>query len=104
MRNMNVWLVLAMLLPLITGFSDVPPENTEPVASQETILFHEGPLFFAPLASPKEPRTHVTWLRLNLPRDSVNIASVGFGDSFGLVRWMAGARMMPGRKPTGTPT
>ena len=59
----------------------------EPVASQETILFPEGPLFYAPLASPKEPRTHVTWLRLNLPGDSFNIGSVGFGDSFGLVRW-----------------
>lgn len=87
MRNLSVWLVLAMLLPFIAGFGDTPPENTEPVASQETILFPEGPLFYAPLASPKEPRTHLTWLRLNLPGDSFNIGSVGFGDSFGLVRW-----------------
>jgi len=87
MRNLSVWLVLAMLLPFIAGFGDAPPENTEPVASQETILFPEGPLFYAPLASPKEPRTHLTWLRLNLPGDSFNIGSVGFGDSFGLVRW-----------------
>jgi len=87
MRNFSVWLVLAMLFPFITGFGDAPPEKTEQVASQETILFPEGPLFYAPLASPKEPRTHVTWLRLNLPGDSFNIGSVGFGDSFGLVRW-----------------
>ena len=87
MQNFSVWLVLAMLLPFIAGFGDAPPENAEQVASRKTILFPEGPLFFAPLASPKEPRTHVTWLRLNLPGDSFNVGSVGFGDSFGLVRW-----------------
>ena len=87
MRNFIVLLVLVMLVPFIAGFGNSPPENTEQVASQKTILFPEGPLFFAPLASPKEPRTHVTWLRLNLPGDSFNIGSVGFGDSFGLVRW-----------------
>jgi hypothetical protein len=87
MRNFNVWLVLAMLLPLNAAFGNVPPEKTEPGASRETILFPEDPQFYAPLASPKEPRTHVTFLRLNLPGDSFNIGSVGFGDSFGLVRW-----------------
>jgi hypothetical protein len=86
MRSFNVWLILAMLLPVITGFSDATPENPAQAASQKTIIFPEGPLFFAPLASPKEPRTHVTWLHLNLPGDSFNIGSVGFGDSFGLVR------------------
>jgi len=44
-------------------------------------------VFYPSMASPKEPRTHVTYLRLNPPGDSVNIGSVGFGDSFGLVRW-----------------
>ncbi len=87
MRNFNVWLVLAMLLPLNAAFGNVPPEKTEQGASRETILFPEDPQFYAPLASPKEPRTHVTFLRLNLPGDSFNIGSVGFGDSFGLVRW-----------------
>ena len=38
------------------------------------------------MASPKEPRTHVTYLRLNLPGDSISIGSVGFGESFGMVR------------------
>ena len=87
MRNLGVWLVLAMFLTFVAGVGNASSENTEPVASQETILFPEGPLFYAPLASPKEPRTHLTWLRLNLPGDSFNIGSVGFGDSFGLVRW-----------------
>lgn len=87
MRNIGVLLALAMLLPIISGFGNAPSENTGQVPSQETILFPEGPLFYAPLASPKEPRTHVTWLRLNLPGHSFNIGSVGFGDSFGLVRW-----------------
>jgi len=87
MRNFNVWLVLAILLPFIAGFGDAQAETSEPAAIRETILFPEGPLFYAPLASPKEPRTHVTWLTLHLPGDSFNIGSVGFGDSFGLVRW-----------------
>lgn len=87
MQNICVWLVLAMFLPFMTGFGAVPPENNEQTDSRKTILFPEGPLFYAPLASPKEPRTHVTWLRLNLPGDSFNVGSVGFGDSFGLVRW-----------------
>lgn len=38
------------------------------------------------MANPRESRTHLTILRLNLPVDSINIGSVGFGGSFGLVR------------------
>jgi hypothetical protein len=59
-----------------------------PVASaRATDLFPASSLFLAPLASPREPRSHVTWLILDLPGDSLNVGSVGFGDSFGLVRW-----------------
>ena len=87
MRNFSVLLALVLLLPAFPGFAEAPPENTEQVDSQKTILFPEGPLFYAPLASPKEPRTYATWLRLNLPGDSFNIGAVGFGDSFGIVRW-----------------
>jgi len=87
MRNFFAGLFLAVFLPFILGFSDVPPDkNIEPVAVKETILFPPGQLFYAPMANPKEPRTHVTYLRLNIPGDSINIGSVGFGDSFGLVR------------------
>ncbi len=55
----------------------------------KTILFPQGQLFYPAMANPKEPRTHVTYLRLKLTGDcdSVNIGSVGFGDSFGIVRW-----------------
>ena len=87
MQFIGAWLVVALFFPFITGFVDTPPENTEQTSTQEADLFPEGPLFYAPLASPKEPRTHVTWLRLNLPGESINVGSVGFGDSFGLVRW-----------------
>jgi hypothetical protein len=86
MRNVTAWLVLAILFPVITGFAEAPPEDAEPVNGQEVVLFPQGPLFFASLASPKEPRTHVTWLRLDLPGEKIDIGSVGFGDSFGLVR------------------
>lgn len=87
MQNVRIWLVMAMFLPIITGFGEAPSESPENIENRETILFPKDPLFFAPLASPREPRTHVTWLRLNLPGKSFNTGSVGFGDSFGLVRW-----------------
>ena len=69
MRNFFVGLFLAALLPFIVGFGDVPPDkNIEQVTVKETILFPQGQLFYPPMANPKEPRTHVTYLRLNLPR------------------------------------
>ncbi|MFH1227601.1 MAG: DUF1207 domain-containing protein [Planctomycetota bacterium] len=83
-KNLGFWLVWAIVFPLSLGFGDAMPED---IAGKQTVLFPEGQLFYAPLASPKEPRSHVTWLRLNLPRESFTIGSVGFGDSFGLVRW-----------------
>ena len=86
MRNLFVGLFLAAFLPLIMGFDDLPPDKKiEPVNVKETVLFPQGQLFYPPMASPKEPRTHVTYLHLNLPGDSFNVGSVGFGDSFGLV-------------------
>ena len=60
-------------------------------AESGTVLFPQGELFKTPLANPKEPRFHVTWLKLNLDAGTFNTASVGFGESFGLVRW-AGPR------------
>jgi len=91
MRNFFVWLFLAAFLPFIVGFGDVQPDKpdkkAEPVTVTKTVLFPQDQLFYPPMASPKEPRTHVTYLRLNLPGDSFNIGSVGFGESFGLVRW-----------------
>jgi hypothetical protein len=79
---------MAAVLPFIVGFGDVTPDTyIEPISVEKTILFPQGQLFYPPMASPKEPRTHVTFLRLNLSDDNINIGSVGFGDSFGLVRW-----------------
>ncbi|MFH1031714.1 MAG: DUF1207 domain-containing protein, partial [Chloroflexota bacterium] len=88
MRNFFAKLFLTAFLPFIVGFGDVQPDkNIEQVTVKKTILFPQGLLFYPPMANPKEPRTHVTYLRLNLPVNSINIGSVGFGDSFGLVRW-----------------
>jgi hypothetical protein len=86
MRNLFVGLFLAAFFPFIVGFGEAPPDkNITQVPVKETILFPQGQLFYAPMANPREPRTHVTYLHLNLPGDSFNIGSVGFGDSFGLV-------------------
>lgn len=87
MRKFFSVLFLAAFFPFIVGFSDVPQDkNIEQVNVKDTILFPQGQLFYPSMASPKEPRTHVTYLSLKLPDDRINIGSVGFGDSFGLVR------------------
>jgi hypothetical protein len=87
MRKFFSVFFLAAFLPFIVGFSDVPQDkNIEQVNVKDTILFPPGQLFYPSMASPKEPRTHVTYLSLKLPDDRINIGSVGFGDSFGLVR------------------
>jgi hypothetical protein len=88
MRKFIAGLLLAALFPFIAGFGDMPPDqNIAPDTDQTTMLFPQDQLFYPPMASPKEPRSHATYLRLNLPGDNINIGSVGFGDSFGLVRW-----------------
>lgn len=88
MRNFFLGLFLVAFLPFIVGFDDVPPDKkTESVAVKKVVLFPQGQLFYPSMASPREPRTHVTYLRLNLSSDRFDIGSVGFGDSFGLVRW-----------------
>ena len=87
MRNFIIGLLLATVLPFVVGFDNVPPDkNIGQVTVEKNILFPQGQLFYPPMASPKEPRTHVTYLSLKLPDDRINIVSVGFGDSFGLVR------------------
>lgn len=88
MRNFFTGLLLVVFFPFMTGFDDVPQDqNTGQDTVKETLLFPEGQLFYPPMANQKEPRTHVTYLRLDLPDDGITIGSVGFGDSFGLVRW-----------------
>ncbi len=87
MRKIFEGLFLAAFFPFIVGFGDLPPDrNSEQATVKTTMLFPQGQLFYPPMADPREPRTHATYLRLNLPGDSIKIASVGFGDSFGLVR------------------
>ena len=81
-------MLLAACLPFIAGFGEVQPDkNIEQATAPKPILFPQGQLFYPPMASPKEPHTHASYLYLNLPSDSFNLGSVGFGDSFGLVRW-----------------
>jgi hypothetical protein len=88
MRNFFAGLLIAGFLPFIFGFGEVQQDKEiERIPVHETALFPQGQLFYPPMASPKEPRTHITYLSLDLPHDNVNVGSVGFGDSFGLVRF-----------------
>jgi hypothetical protein len=57
------------------------------------VLFPQDQIFCPLIADPKEARSFVSWLRgtfrsLDDPSgEGTNIASVGLGDSFGIVRW-----------------
>ncbi len=58
MRNFFIGLLLAVLLPFILGFSDVPQDkNIEQVTVNKTTLFSQGQLFYSPMANPGEPCT-----------------------------------------------
>ncbi|OGR33062.1 MAG: hypothetical protein A2005_00820 [Desulfuromonadales bacterium GWC2_61_20] len=90
--------MIVLLLPLLL-LRAVPVSAVEPVATAGAVatgllppgeskdFFPEGDIFAAPLASIKEPRFHVTWLKFNLDSGEVNVGSVSFGENFGLVRW-----------------
>jgi hypothetical protein len=58
-----------------------------PNAGRKTVAFPVGDLFTAPLADQKQPRFHTTYQRYQASFGTFDIASVGFGENFGLVRW-----------------
>ncbi|MGH9798591.1 MAG: DUF1207 domain-containing protein [Candidatus Polarisedimenticolia bacterium] len=62
-------------------------EWLEPAAGRKTIPFPVGDLFTVPLADPKQPRFHTSYQRYRLSFGSFDIAAVGFGENFGLLRW-----------------
>lgn len=59
----------------------------EPPPGRRTVRFPSGDLFMAPLADQKQPRFHTTYQRYRLDFGEFDIASVGFGETFGLARW-----------------
>jgi len=58
-----------------------------PPPGRKAVRFPGGELFAPPLADQKQPRFHTTWQRYRTDFGTFNVASVGFGESFGLVRW-----------------
>ncbi|HEU4400965.1 MAG TPA: DUF1207 domain-containing protein [Candidatus Polarisedimenticolia bacterium] len=58
-----------------------------PLAGRKSVRFPIGDLFTAPLADQKQPRFHTTYQRTRVGFGTFDIASVGFGENFGLVRW-----------------
>src|SRR6185295_7497258 len=62
----------------------------QPAPGRQTVRFPAGDLFAAPLADQKQPRFHTTWQRWHTGTGTFDIASVGFGENFGLVRWPRG--------------
>ncbi len=60
-------------------WAETPPDR-------KTVHFPSGHLFFPPLADQKQPRFHTTWQRYDSEYGYFNMASVGFGMDFGLLR------------------
>ena len=58
-----------------------------PPPGRSSIRFPVGDLFTPPIADQKQPRFHTTWQRYDADFGTFNVASVGFGENFGLVRW-----------------
>ena len=65
-------------------------EWLRPPPGRKTVRFPSGDLFTPPLADQKQPRFHTTWQRWHTDSGTFDIASVGFGENFGLVRWPRG--------------
>jgi len=65
-------------------------EWLRPPPGRKSVRFPAGDLFAAPLADQKQPRFHTTWQRWHTAPGTFDIASVGFGENFGLVRWPRG--------------
>ncbi|SLM32367.1 exported hypothetical protein [Desulfamplus magnetovallimortis] len=101
MSKVSIRIILISSLLSLLASNVYSQDNSEPGRYNKggSLLFPQGQLFYLSMASPKEPRTHITYVVLKLPDesietgngieedDSINIGSVGFGDSFGLVRW-----------------
>ena len=68
MHHFFAGLFPAAFLPFIPGFAEVPPPDL--ISSRSPFINPVSSLrasfFCPPMANPREPRTHVTYLRLNL--------------------------------------
>lgn len=65
-------------------------EWLRPSPGRRTVPFPDGDLFAGPLADQKLPRFHMTWQSWSSGNGRFHIASAGFGENFGLVRWPRG--------------
>src|SRR2546428_12899020 len=65
-------------------------EWLRPPPGRKTVRFPAGDLFAPPLADQKQPRFHTTWQRWHTAPGTFDLASGGFGEGFGLLRWPRG--------------
>lgn len=57
-------------------------------SDKDIIYFARGDLFIPPLADQKQPRFHMTYQHYNTNFGGYNIGSVGFGENFGIARYL----------------
>lgn len=55
---------------------------------RERVNFPVGDPFHPLLADPKQPQFFFSFLRLKTPVTKANVAAVGYGENFGLVKWL----------------
>jgi len=83
-------ILVQTLLLVIPGYassgSEQPEQGTFGRSSRQTTFLPVGDLFKPLIADLKQPRFYVSYRRYHYSTETVNISSVGVGESFGLYR------------------
>ena len=81
MRIATKWLATIAWFTLAIPALPVAADEQGIMPLPDTDLFH--PL----LADPKQPRFQISYLRVESDVRDGNVAAVGFGENFGIIRW-----------------
>jgi Protein of unknown function (DUF1207) len=83
---------LSSLLPRFAAAQGVAPGSDSPPPPRRTEVLPVGDLFTPLIADLKQPQFQISYLGTDSPVLDPQVGAVGFGETFGLVRW-------PGRRP-----
>lgn len=72
----------------ITAEGPRPAETIQARFKSERINFPVGDPFKPLLADPKQPQFFFSFLRMKAANTRANVAAVGYGENFGLVKWL----------------
>jgi hypothetical protein len=72
----------------VTAEGPRPAQSLQAKLKSERIHFPVGDPFKPLLADPKQPQFFFSFLRMKAPNTRANVAAVGYGENFGLVKWL----------------